>query len=174
MTNPAVTMLDEVDIHIALLMNYDLDYKKMRKLVLKLMKRAPTYLTLGYLQCLMETKKPQEEIDRALMYHTEMPKIVEELIAEEYVGLVLVNDEVYPVKIWTEEKEDILWTQTHEAEVALALAEQCMINLKRETLKCSVFLFKRYGFTGRPNEFSIATPAGKARNSKKFYGKKRK
>ena len=151
-----VIKVKEVDVFIALLLNYHLDYKKMRKLIQKLMKRTDHYISQGFLKFLLEVKNPHKYIDQALEESDLIPKLVLEFSKENYFGMVRVGDDIYPVTLEFEEDADYLWSQDNEEVVGVACAHQTMNDLKKEHLKCTVFLFKTFGFSGRPMEFTIA------------------
>lgn len=156
MNNPNSFTLKEVDIFIALLLNYNLDYKKMRKLILKLMKRTDYHISQGFLKFLLSVKNPHKYIDEALAESDVIPNIVKELIEEKFVGMVKVNDTFYPITLNISDKEDYHWSIANENMVGVACAHQCMNDLKMSVLKCTVFLFRAYGYSGKPMEFTIA------------------
>jgi hypothetical protein len=151
-----IIKVKEVDVFITLLMNYQLDYKKMRKVIQKLMKRTDLHISQGFLKFLLTVKNPHKYIDQALEESDLIPELIDSLTKENYFGMVRVGDDFYPVTLEFEEDSDYLWSQENEEVVGVACAHQTMNDLKKEHLKCTVFLFQGFGFTGRPMEFSIA------------------
>lgn len=148
--------LKEVDVFIALLLNYHLDYKKLRKVIQKLAKRVDPHIANGFLKFLMGTKTPHRYIDQALEERGQLPEIMGSLIDEGFMGMVRFKDEIIPVELNIDSNEDFLWAVENEDLVAVSVAHQLMNDINRNRIQCTVFLFREFGFSGKPKEFDIA------------------
>lgn len=153
---PEKFLLSETDMFIALLMNYHLDYKKLRKVIHKLIKRVDPHIGNGFLKFLLETKTPHRYIDQALDERDQLPGIMQSLIDDGHMGMVRHGDNIIPVQLSFDTNEDHVWAVENEDLAAVGVAHQLMNDLNRDRLQCTVFLFRGYGFSCKPKEFDIA------------------
>lgn len=150
------TLLSETDMFIALLMNYHLDYKKLRKVIHKLIKRVDPHIGNGFLKFLLETKIPHRYIDQALEEREQLPEIMNLLTGEGYMGMVRYKDTITPVQFCFDTNDDHVWAVENEDLAAVGVAHQLMNDINRDRLQCTVILFREYGFSCKPKEFDIA------------------
>lgn len=162
-------VLDETNMFISMLLHYNLDYKDLRKVLRKISKRAPFYIQNGLMKCLMETKKPKAIINTALEQLDVLPGITRTLVEEGFHGMVMVGDEIFPISL-SVDSESKEWCIEEEGTVGLACAHQCMNDLEKNRLSCTVMLFKHLGFKGIPMEFVIARQPPGSKVGKQIKG----
>ena len=152
--NNTKIMISEVDVFIALLNNFDLDYKKLRKVIQKLMRRTNSHISEGFLKFLLSTKTPHKYIQQALDERYAIVDAIQQAKDLGACGMVKLDDEVYPIKIFLGKGCDG-WIFNNEYVAATQIAYHVMSIVKSRAKKCTVFLFTAYGFSGIPQEVAI-------------------
>lgn len=131
------------------------DKKTRRKLAIKLAKKCSAEVKETILDKVIASPTFKAEaffqVDMYLGY-IGPGKELEELGCQ---GLVICGDEILPVQIFVETREDRDWALQNEGEIRLAAAHAAMNKLNLQRLACKVMMFKTKGFSGTLTETEI-------------------
>lgn len=166
-------MLNDLDLLLILALNRHLDKKAMKKLVLKLMKRAHPRLRRGLLDSIMNAKDHGPLIDAAIAEMELVEELTQDFIREGHHGMVLVAGQVVPVVVDfndTETGEDeSQWLIENEDECSITAAEYAMNRMDPQSyLRCTVVLFSEVGFSGRARDWAMQRQLSSIRTLEKM------
>lgn len=153
--------MKEIDLLLILAFNRDLHYLQMRKLATKLMRKAGQNALNGALKELTSTRSTGITVTRILDEAEAFGGIFKEFSDAGYVGMLVINNEAYPIDIKLLEKSDRDYALTHEGDIQLAAAHSALNVLGREMLTCTVVLFRNRGFSGRGITLTVTKPVAR-------------
>ena len=150
-------MYDDTDIvlMLALIAINHQDKKTRRKLAIKLANKCSPDVKLAILDPVIASPTFKAEA----LFHVDLHlgyigpgKELEELGCQ---GMVICGNEILPVEILVESREDRDWALLNEGEIRLAAAHAAMNRLNLSRLACKVMMFKGKGFSGTLTETEI-------------------
>lgn len=162
--------LSNVDVLLALVLNKHRDRKELKKLVLKLMKKASPTTVNGILSRVIDSRCHRREIELALQQFDEMRVFIKELSTAGHHGMIIIGSRILPLDLVVEEAEDWEWARANERLIQIAGAHQAMNNLNLNRLECNVVLFGTAGFSNIPREIAVERQIQNALNVKRIAG----
>jgi hypothetical protein len=171
------------DIWLSLLSNRKTGKTAVRKLCLKLQKRTTPNIAQGLLARILECSDPETEILLAADEEASLKTIMRDFDEANHTGMVIVNDKIYPltldfspktftthrmvelqgeyfwipdqVRVEEGDADDPQWCVENEESLVNECARAAMNFLGVHTLRCTVVLSRKFGFTNRPHKIVI-------------------
>lgn len=152
----SVWLLDNTDVMLALVWNWNAPKTKLKKLCLKLKKRAYPEIGAGILSRVLNASDPGREIRKASQEVDEFSDHLKVLGDEGYYGMAIYDKRVYPVELVFEEDDDYKWAIENENLMRVKCAHALMNLLNLPFIACQVLLFGTKGFSADYTHVEVA------------------
>lgn len=144
--------------------NFTTNPKKLKQLALRESANHPENIRIGILASILRSRDPVGYLQECFKQAFDYPHIIEEFIEAGNHGMIVVNENVYPVKInaranWLRENDK--WNADQELDIQHDLVEAWMIEHKATNFKGKIALFPFHGFTGLFRRINKARLFGK-------------
>lgn len=127
--------------------------KKIKKIATKLYGQVTSEIQKKLCMDLIQAKDPVAKLTRCVGLITDAAFIIEQFVEEGNHGMILIKDEVYPVKIktvdrWLTSKDR--WTEEDEIDIQYKAAEDWLKTNNKTQFLGKVVLYPHFGFSGVP------------------------
>jgi hypothetical protein len=136
--------------------NFTTNPKKLVKLAWRVRPHCAEYVIKGLLNTIVKSKDPVGYLQKCFQDIDDLVKLIPELVAEGFHGMIMVNDVIYPLTLdtrdnWLKER----WSEDDELEILERLAVQWMRLYDQTYFQGKVVLWPAFGFSGIPTDIVL-------------------
>lgn len=132
------------------------DKKGFLKVAVKMLKRVSPQTASAIVKQVLDSPRYKTAIHAHLWRYLNITRCAQEIGQDrQNQGMIIYQDEVYPLQIEVESAEDRPWAIKHQAEVQLRAVEGLMKLVEKDHVYCHVLLFSNRGFNGIVREFEL-------------------